>query len=207
MPKDSCIPYRISSAVSITHRTATSRCVMAMALLAVSTPVAQALSVDAARENCRMSVGRPIVQTCMRASGGMANLEACREKARPAVMACMKSALNSANGRANVAVAIPTEAAPKAAGVAGAAPAAFVAPPRTITDITAILDSEKPDLKTIRNFRKRPTPIRPARNRVRTSRSSISTAPTRGPNSAVWLTPSPTPARPSKPVAARFRST
>ncbi|MET0677542.1 MAG: CHAT domain-containing protein [Bradyrhizobium sp.] len=99
-----------------------------------------------------MSVGRPIVQSCMRASGGMGNLEACREKARPAVMACMKSALNSANGRANVAVAIPTEAAPKASGVAGTVPAAFIAPPRTITDITAILDSEKPDLKTIKEL-------------------------------------------------------
>ncbi len=84
----------------------------------------------------------------MKGSGGMGNIEACREKARPAVVACVKSALNAANGRANVAVAIPTEAAPKASA-AGAMPAGFVAPPRTITDITAILDSEKPDLKTI----------------------------------------------------------
>lgn len=95
-----------------------------------------------------MSAGRPIVMSCMKGSGGMGNIEACREKARPAVVACVKSALNAANGRANVAVAIPTEAAPKASA-AGAMPAGFVAPPRTITDITAILDSEKPDLKTI----------------------------------------------------------
>ena len=70
-----------------------------------------------------MTVGRPIVQSCMKGSGGMGNFEACREKARPAVVACMKSALNAANGRANVAVAIPTEAAPKASA-AGAVPAA-----------------------------------------------------------------------------------
>lgn len=99
-----------------------------------------------------MTVGRPIVQSCMKGSGGMGNIEACREKARPAVQACMKSALNAANGRANVAVAVPTEAAPKASAAAGAMPAGFVAPPRTITDITAILDSEKPDLKTIQEL-------------------------------------------------------
>jgi len=99
-----------------------------------------------------MTVGRPIVQACMRASGGAGNLEACREKARPSVMACMKSALNAANGRANVAVAIPTEAAPKVAA-GGTLPTAFVAPPRTITDITAILDGEKADPKTIEELK------------------------------------------------------
>lgn len=95
-----------------------------------------------------MSVGRPMVQACVRASGGMAHFEACRAKATPAVRACVKTALDKANGRANVAVAIPAEVAPKVAPD-GAQPAGFVAPPRTITDITAILDSEKPDLKTI----------------------------------------------------------
>jgi CHAT domain-containing protein len=99
-----------------------------------------------------MTVGRPLVQACVRASGGRENLEACREKAKPQVGACMKAALNAANGRANVAVAIPTEAAPKVSA-AGATPAGFVAPPRTITDITAILDSEKADLKTIEELK------------------------------------------------------
>lgn len=84
----------------------------------------------------------------MRASGGSGNIEACRAKASPSVRACVKTALDKANGRANVAVAIPTEVAPKMAP-GSAQPAGFVAPPRTITDITAILDSEKPDLKTI----------------------------------------------------------
>ena len=99
-----------------------------------------------------MTVGRPIVQACMRASGGAGNLEACRAQAPPKVKACMMAALNAANGRANVAVAIPTEAAPRVSA-AGALPAGFVAPPRTITDITAILDSEKPDLKTIEKLK------------------------------------------------------
>ena len=99
-----------------------------------------------------MTVGRPIVQACMRGSGGAGNLEACRAKATPKVKACVMAALNAANGRANVAVAIPTEAAPRVSA-AGALPAGFVAPPRTITDITAILDSEKPDLKTIEKLK------------------------------------------------------
>ena len=34
-----------------------------------------------------------------------------------------------------------------------ALPAGFVAPPRTISDITAILDSEKPDLKKIEELK------------------------------------------------------
>lgn len=104
---------------------------------------------EAAIENCRMSVGRPIVMACMRASGGMASLEACRSQAKPKVRACVMAALNAANGRANTAVELPTEAAPKAASSTTALPAGFVPPPRTIADITAILDAEKPDLKKI----------------------------------------------------------
>ncbi|UPJ48823.1 CHAT domain-containing protein [Bradyrhizobium sp. 200] len=125
-----------------------SRCAISAAILVVTAPAAHALGVESARESCRMSVGRPIVQVCMRASGGAGNIEACREKARPQVRACVMAALDKANGRANVAVAIPTEAAPKVAA-GGVLPAGFIAPPRTITDITAILDSEKADLKTI----------------------------------------------------------
>lgn len=107
-----------------------------------------ALSQEAAIENCRMSVGKPIVQACMRASGGRRSLESCRAQATPKVRACVKAALNAANGRANVAVAIPTETAPKVSA-ADALPAGFVAPPRSIADITSILDNEKPDLKKI----------------------------------------------------------
>jgi CHAT domain-containing protein len=110
--------------------------------LILTTAPASALTKEAAIENCRNSVGRPIVMACMR--GGGNSFEGCREKARPQVVACVMAALNAANGRANVAVAVPTEAAPKP--VPGTAlPAGFVAPPRTISDITAILDSEKPD--------------------------------------------------------------
>src|SRR6266404_5802083 len=60
-----------------------------------------ALSKEAAIENCRMKVGKPIVQACMRASGGAGNLEACRAKASPPVKACVLAALNAANDRGN----------------------------------------------------------------------------------------------------------
>jgi CHAT domain-containing protein len=120
-------------------------------LIASAGPAFAGLSIEAAREHCRMSVGRPIVQACMRAGGGAGDREACRAKASPQVHACVMAALNAANGRANVAVSVPTEAAPKVS--AAAVPAAFVAPPRTIADITAILDSEKPDLKTIEELK------------------------------------------------------
>src|SRR4051812_16472173 len=83
-----------------------------LVIIGSGTP-ASALSKEAALENCRMSVGRPIVQACMRAGGG--SLEACRQKASPSVRSCLMAALNKANGRANVAVAIPAEQSPKIA--------------------------------------------------------------------------------------------
>ena len=106
---------------------------------------ANSLTQEQAIENCRNSVGRPIVQACMRGGGG--SLDACREQARPKVRACVISVLNAANGRRNVPVALPKEQAPSEdiAKQAGQLPTSFVAPPRTISDITAILDSEKPD--------------------------------------------------------------
>ena len=125
--------------------------IVAFMLLIGSTGPASALTQEAARENCRMTVGKPFVMACMQANGGPAAREACRAQAHPKVHACVIAALNAANGRANVAVAAPTEAVPKPS--AGPAPAAFVAPPRTIADVTAILNSEKPDLKTIEELK------------------------------------------------------
>lgn len=121
-------------------------------------PSALALTPEAALETCRMTVGQPMVRACMQslggrnASGAEANLQACRARAKPQVRACVMAALNAANGRANVAVAIPTEVAPKAVA-AGAAPAGFVTPPRTIADVAAILESEKPDAGTIEKLK------------------------------------------------------
>jgi CHAT domain-containing protein len=127
-------------------------------------PAFATLTKEAAIERCRMTVGRPIVQACFRAGGG--SIEACREKARPQVVACVVAALNAANGRDNVAVSLPTEAAPKLAP-GTALPAGFIAPPRTISDITAILDSEKPDLKLIEKL-KSDADIQPTGKETRT---------------------------------------
>ena len=140
MSLDAARPFKSRLDVSPRH-------LLALALLLVSAGSAAALTKEAALENCRMSVGKPIVQACMRAGGG-ANLEACRAKASPQVRACVMAALNAANGRANVAVELPKEAAPKLEP-GTALPKDFVAPPRTIADITAILDSEKPDSKLL----------------------------------------------------------
>ncbi len=123
------------------------RILLALAILLGTTGSAAALSKEAALENCRMTIGKPIVQACMRAGGG-ANLEACRAKASPQVRSCVMAALNAANGRANVAVEVPKESAPKLeAGTA--LPKDFVAPPRSIADITAVLDGDRPDEKMI----------------------------------------------------------
>jgi CHAT domain-containing protein len=100
-------------------------------------------------ERCR-EVAHPRVHECvMNRKGGGGDIEAvraaCRESVgRPIVQACvMREEQKQSAGT-------PAPAAPKAdtpALPAGTAPVqpAFVAPPRTITDITAILDNEKPD--------------------------------------------------------------
>src|SRR5262245_11370250 len=118
---------------------------------------AAALTVEQAREQCRETIGRPIVQACMRSLGygpGMgrgggdgnkeADREGCRSKASPQVRACVERMLNAANGRPNVPVAVPEEKT-TAPSATSRPPTGFVAPPRTISDITAILDNEKPN--------------------------------------------------------------
>ncbi len=83
----------------------------------------------------------------MRAQGGAGDLEACRAKASPAVRSCVQKEMAKQAAKkpppAAPKEAAPKDAAPKEAG--GVAPAAFAAPPRTIADITAILEQEKPD--------------------------------------------------------------
>lgn len=104
---------------------------------------ASALTLDQAVESCKQSVGMGIVMPCRKAGGSP---EQCRAKATPAVRSCATAALNKAHGRANVAVGIGDEKANIApVNLGNALPAGFVPPPRTIADITAVLDREKPD--------------------------------------------------------------
>jgi CHAT domain-containing protein len=123
--------------------------------LAATCGSAFALSKEQAIANCRETVGRPIVMACMQGMGGgrggsgdrEANFARCRETAIPKVKACVMAALNAANGRANVPIEMYKNGKPKEDAVApgNALPAGFVPPPRTIGDIAAVLDGEKPD--------------------------------------------------------------
>jgi CHAT domain-containing protein len=123
--------------------------VVAASIVTASIVPADALELNQAIENCRSSVGRPIVMGCMRAGGG--SLEACREKATPKVKACVQSAMAASRPKAELfdpaklSKPKPEEAAADAAVVASRAPVGLVAPPRTISDITAVLDQQKPD--------------------------------------------------------------
>lgn len=106
---------------------------------------AMAQSHEAILEQCRESVGRPIVQACMAGARDSGLREKCREQATPKVRACVMAAEQKiAAGKA--APSAPKGDQPSLAQVAlGAIRAIFVKPPRTIADISAILDQEKPD--------------------------------------------------------------
>src|SRR5262249_15891658 len=105
---------------------------------------AQAATHEEIVESCRQSVGRPIVQACM--GGRRDMLEECKKKATPAVRACViKEEQRIAATKA--APTAPKDKEEEAAlkGERGMMAAGFVAPPRTIADITAMRDSEKAD--------------------------------------------------------------
>lgn len=123
--------------------------IVAGSIVTASIGPADALELNQAIESCRNSVGRPIVMGCMRAGGG--SLEACRAQATPKVKACVQSAMAASRPKADLFDAAklskpkPEEAAADAATIANRAPVGLVAPPRTISDITAVLDQQKPD--------------------------------------------------------------
>src|SRR3954452_13143288 len=112
----------------------------ALLALVLSLP-ALALELNQAIENCRSTVGKPIVMACMRSGGG--TLESCREKVGPRVKACVQSAMAAARPKAALfdSAKVPArradEAAADAAALPNKAPASLVAPPRTISDIAA----------------------------------------------------------------------
>jgi CHAT domain-containing protein/tetratricopeptide (TPR) repeat protein len=99
-------------------------------------------------ERCRESA-RPQVQRCMMGKRGTgdreSNLAACRETVgKPIVLACVLREEQKQAAR-TPAPAVPKDDAAAAPKDAAPVQPVFVAPPRTIADITAILDSEKPD--------------------------------------------------------------
>src|SRR6202795_2936521 len=126
-------------------------CSIALLAVLAASERASALSLEQARANCRETVGHPIVHACMQGLGKggdrEANLAKCRAGVQPQMTACVHAAMNAANGRANVAIEVYKNGKPKEDLVApgNALPAGFVAPPRTIAEITPVLDNEKPD--------------------------------------------------------------
>src|SRR5258707_424813 len=106
-----------------------------------------ALDQSQAIENCRSSSGKPAYAACKQGGG---THEACFGKAKATVQSCVRSALIAARPKAALFSAEKlsqpaSQAAPSAADVAKDASASLVAPPRTISDISAILDQQKPD--------------------------------------------------------------
>ncbi len=118
-------------------------CIVTAALF-LTTSRLSALEKDQAIESCRNSSGKPAYAACKQGGG---THEACFAKARSIVQSCVKSAMTAAQPKAALFSAEKLTAQPKAsaADVAKDETAPLVAPPRTVSDISAILDQQKPD--------------------------------------------------------------
>jgi CHAT domain-containing protein len=121
-------------------------CVVIAAVFASSQ--LSALELNQAIGNCRASSGMPAYMACKQSGG---THEACFGKARSIVQSCVKSAMIAARPKAALFSADKLSAPPTSAGkpssaeIAKDAAESLVAPPRTISDISAILDQQKPD--------------------------------------------------------------
>ena len=110
--------------------------IAAVVLLSLAAAPASAANPKQVIEGCRESIGRPIFMAC---KGGGGSPEACREKAKPKVQACVQAAMEKS---------LPKPAAPKAedtptaTDIAKAEPTSLVAPPRTVSDATGPLRSK-----------------------------------------------------------------
>ena len=126
----------------------------------VASSGAFAFNKEAALEQCRASVGRPTYQACKRSGG---DHDSCFAKARAVVQPCFRAKMPTAAlfDAGKVSAPDAKEAAETAKAVANLAPKSLVAPPRSISDITAILDQQKPDEAKVAELRKTadaPTP-------------------------------------------------
>jgi CHAT domain-containing protein len=124
-------------------------CIAMLALLGISP--GHALEKDQAIENCRNSSGKPAYMACKQAGG---THEACFDKARSIVQSCVRAAMTAARPKAALFSADRLASPPgqgkiSAEDAAKDAAATLVAPPRTVADITAILDQQKPDAAAI----------------------------------------------------------
>lgn len=103
-----------------------------------------ALELEQAIENCRNSNGRPAFMACKQGGGTQ---ETCFAKSKSIVHSCVKSAMDAARPKAALfsAEKLSTQPKPSAEDVAKDGAVPLVAPPRTVSDISAILDQQKPD--------------------------------------------------------------
>lgn len=119
-------------------------CIATATVLLATSSRLSALEMNQAIENCRASSGKPAYVACKQSGG---THEACFAKARSIVQGCVRSAMIAARPKAALFSAEKLTAQPKpnAADVAKDAAAPLVAPPRTVSDISAVLDQQKPD--------------------------------------------------------------
>lgn len=113
----------------------------------ITTLPASALELEQARESCRNSIGRPTYMACKQGGG---QHDGCMARAKAAATPCVRNAMMAARPKAALFDAAKVSAPKKEDIAAGAAAlartnASLVAPPRTVSDITAILDQQKPD--------------------------------------------------------------
>ena len=109
---------------------------------------ARAASFEQMKAGC-IDAFRPQVRACVQSrGGGEKNLADCKAQVTPAVIACVRREGQKAAAGVAAPAAPKLESAASAKDIA-AMPKTFVSPPRTIADITAVLDHEKPDAAKI----------------------------------------------------------
>lgn len=118
------------------------------------------LTLEEARDQCGNTVGKSARLKCLgpmafqKAAGGRG--EECQAQVKAAVRECvqktMKITPKATPARANVPVALPSDKPAEISLETRSLRPVFVAPPRTISDIAAILDSEKPDPNRVRQL-------------------------------------------------------
>jgi len=137
------------------HITFGSFCILTSAIFTSSQ--LSALELNQAIESCRASNGKPAYMACKQSGG---THEACFGKARSIVQSCVKSAMTAARPKAALfsaeKLSAPpiTTGKPSSAEIANDAAKSLVAPPRTVSDISAILDQQKPDPTEVAKLKK-----------------------------------------------------
>jgi hypothetical protein len=128
---------------------------------------ARALSMDQAMERCKEQV-RPLVRACVRKKvmerGGSPDqyIEGCKSPVVAQVRSCVAKLIGAEGFRQN-AIDDATPRTPEAVRSAATAARSVAVVPRTIADITAILDQEKPDPSRLKKLHETADGAPPAR--------------------------------------------